>query len=111
MTKEQERGLTKEQKEAIEKRAKENKEAMSKNKALNDAFNGGMQALEAKQYDAAIESFKKASEVDPKQEAVWAQLARSYNDKADTEKKPDQMQQRTDDLQQRGRPLTAKRWS
>ena len=98
LTQEQERGLSKEQKAALEKRAKENKEAMSKNKALNDGFNAGMQALEAKQYDTAIDAFKKSSEVDPKQEAVWAQLARSYNDKADTEKKPDQMQQRTDDL-------------
>lgn len=99
LTKEQERGLSKEQREAIEKRAKENAATMAKNKALNDAFNGGMTAMEAKQYDAAIDSFKKASEADPKQEAVWAQLARAYNDKADTEKKPDMLQQRQADLQ------------
>lgn len=99
LTKEQERSMSKEQKEALEKRAKENAAVMAKNKALNDSFNGGMQALEAKQYDAAIDSFKKAGEVDPKQEAIWAQLARAYIDKADTEKKPDQMQQRQTDLQ------------
>ncbi len=98
LTKEQERSLSKEQKDALEKRAKENAAAMAKNKALNDAFNGGMTAMETKQYDAAVESFKKASVEDPKQEAVWAQLARAYNEKADSEKKPDQMQQRTEDL-------------
>ncbi len=98
LTKEQERSLSKEQKDALEKRAKENAAAMAKNKALNDAFNGGMTAMEAKQYDAAVDSFKKASVEDPKQEAVWAQLARAYNEKADTEKKPDLMQQRTEDL-------------
>jgi tetratricopeptide (TPR) repeat protein len=99
LTKEQERSMTKEQKEALEKQLKANKEAMAKNKALNDAFNGGMTALEAHQYDQAIDSFKKAGEVDPKQEAVWANLARAYNEKADGEKKPDEAQQRQTDLQ------------
>ena len=99
LTKEQERGMSKEQLEALKKRQKENEAAMKHNKELNDAFNGGMTAMEAKQYDAAIASFQKASEVDPKQEAVWAQLARAYNEKADSEKKPDEQQQRNDDLQ------------
>ena len=99
LTKEQERGMTKEQREAIEKRGKENAAAMAKNKDLNEAFNGGMTAMEAKQFDAAVDSFKKASVVDPTQEAVWAQLARAYNERADSEKKPDQMQQRQTDLQ------------
>ena len=99
LTKEQERSLSKEQKDALEKRSKENAAAMAKNKALNDAYNAGMTALEAKQFDTAIDSFKKASEVDPNQEAVWAQLAKAYSDKADTEKKPDMAAQHTDDLQ------------
>ena len=86
LTKEQERGLTKEQKAEIDKRTKENAAAMAKNKELNDAFNGGMQALEAKNYDAAVDSFTKASVSDPKQEAVWANLARAYNERADAKK-------------------------
>ena len=45
--------------------------------------------------------FKKAGEVDPNQEAVWAQLAKAYNEKADTEKKPDMAAQRA------GRPAAA----
>jgi Tfp pilus assembly protein PilF len=52
--------------------------AMAKNKALNDAFNAGMQALSAQQYDAAITSLVKASELDPKQAVVWANLAEAY---------------------------------
>ena len=99
LTKEQERSMSKADKEALEKRAKENAAAMAKNKALNDAFNGGMQALEAKQYDTAIDSFKKAGEADPNQEAVWAEMAKSYIERADTEKKPDMATQRADDLQ------------
>jgi tetratricopeptide (TPR) repeat protein len=100
LSKEQERGLSKEQKAAIEKRAKENAAAMAKNKELNDAFNGGMQALEAKNYDQAVDSFKKASEADPKQEAVWANLARAYGERADTKKQPDKVADRQADLDQ-----------
>jgi len=51
---------------------------MAKNKALNDAFNSGMEALKTKQFDAAIEQFNKAAEIDPKQHVIWAQLAESY---------------------------------
>ena len=59
LTKEQENGLSKEQKEALEKRAKENAAAIAKNKALNDAFNAGKEAIASKNYDAAIEAFEK----------------------------------------------------
>ena len=99
LTKEQERGLSKEQKAEIEKRTKENAAAMAKNKELNDSFNGGMQALEAKNYDAAIDSFSKASVFDPKQEAVWANLARAFNERADSKKKPDEAAARQADLE------------
>ena len=51
---------------------------MAKNKALNDAFNQGMAALAAKQYDVAITSFTKAGELDANQNVVWAQLAESH---------------------------------
>lgn len=78
LTKEQERGLSKDQKEALEKRAKENAAIIAKNKALNDAFNGGKEALAAKNYDAAIQSFQKGVEIDPKQDVIWANLADAY---------------------------------
>ena len=64
VSKEQERGMSKEQKDALEKRAKENAAAMAKNKALNDAFNAGKEALTAKNYDAAVDAFKKGAELD-----------------------------------------------
>lgn len=75
LTQEQSREMSKEQKEAIEKAMKERSAAMAKNKALNDAFNGGMEAMKTKQWDVAIQSFTKASEMDAKQHVIWAQLA------------------------------------
>lgn len=78
MSKDQERGLSKEQRDALEKRAKENAAAIAKNKALNDAFNAGKEALAAKNYDAAIDSFKKGVELDPNQHVIWANLADTY---------------------------------
>jgi len=78
LTKEQERSMTKEQKDAMEKAIKDREGSMKKNKELNDAFNAGLTALQAKQYDVAIASLTKASELDPKQVAVWAQLADAH---------------------------------
>ena len=78
LSKEQERGMSAEQKAALEKAAKERQQALSKNKALNDAFNEGMNAMNAKQWDTAIAAFGKANEVDPKQSVIWAQLAEAY---------------------------------
>ncbi len=84
LTKEQERGMSAEQKAALEKQTKERAAQLSKNKALNDAFNAGMQAINAKQYDVAVQQFTKASEMDANQNVVWAQLADSYIDLANT---------------------------
>ncbi|MBZ5582286.1 MAG: tetratricopeptide repeat protein [Acidobacteriia bacterium] len=72
------RKLSPEQKAAIEKAAKEREGALKKNAELNNAFNAGVTALEAKQFDQAIASFQKASELDPKQIAVWNGLADAY---------------------------------
>jgi tetratricopeptide (TPR) repeat protein len=69
------RGMSAQQKAELEKQLKEREEAMKKNKELNDAFNAGMTAAQAKQWDQAIASFNKASELDSKQHVVWAQLA------------------------------------
>jgi tetratricopeptide (TPR) repeat protein len=75
LTAEQQRELSPEQRAAMDRQLKERQAAMAKNKALNDAFNAGMDALKARQFDAAVESFQKAAEMDPKQHVVWAQLA------------------------------------
>jgi tetratricopeptide (TPR) repeat protein len=84
LSKEQERSLTPEQKAALEKQAKERSEAMKKNKELNDAFNAGMAAMDAKQYDAAVTNLAHASELDPTQAAVWNNLGSAYLAQADT---------------------------
>jgi tetratricopeptide (TPR) repeat protein len=78
LTKEQERSMTKEDKEKYEKIAKEREAQMKKNKELNDAYTTGTAAMESKDYDAAVTSLTKASELDPKQLAVWQHLAEAY---------------------------------
>lgn len=82
LSKEQERGMSKEQKEAFEKAAKAREAQLAKNKELNEAYTTGKNALEAKQWDAAITSLEKASTLDAKQGAVWAALADAYVGKA-----------------------------
>jgi tetratricopeptide (TPR) repeat protein len=77
-TPEQERGLSKEQKDALEKQSKDNAAIMAKNKALNDIFNAGKEALLAKNYDGAVDSLQKGVEMDPNQNVIWANLADAY---------------------------------
>lgn len=73
-----ERGMSAEQKANYEKKKKENEEQLKKNKELNDAFNAGLAAEDAKNWDVAIQSFEKASTLDPSQNVVWGRLADSY---------------------------------
>ena len=89
ITKEQERSMTKEQKEAYDKAIKDREASMKKNKELNDAFTTGLAAVQAKDYDTAITNLSKASELDPKQVAVWAQLADAYVGSASKKTGPD----------------------
>ena len=84
LTKEQEREMSAEQKASLEKQMKERQAVMAKNKALQDAFNTGMTAYNAKDYPAAIESLNKAGELAPKEFAVWANLASAYDGLAKT---------------------------
>lgn len=76
------RALTAAQKAELEKAQKEQSAAMAKNKALNEAFNAGKTAAAAGQWDAAIEAFNKAGEVDPNQHVVWGNLADSFVSRA-----------------------------
>jgi tetratricopeptide (TPR) repeat protein len=55
-------------------------------KELMDSFAAGKAALDAKKYDDAITNLTKASEVDPKQTAVWSALADAYMGKAREQK-------------------------
>ena len=78
LTKEQEHSLSADQKAAIEQQMKEIQKLATKNKALNEAFNAGRTAMQAKQYDEAVTQFSKASELDANQGAVWSNLAEAY---------------------------------
>lgn len=72
LTSDLKREMTPEQIAAFEKSKSERAEKLSKDKAVNDAYNAGMQAMDAKQYDVAVESFKKATEANtnPKNTSV-----------------------------------------
>ncbi len=78
LSKEQSQKMTAEQKAAFEKANKAREADIAKNKALNDVYNAGKDALAAKQYDVAVDNFNKANEMDPKQNVIWAQLAEAY---------------------------------
>lgn len=108
LTKEQERGMSKEQKEAYEKRAKENADAIKKNKELNDAFNVGKEAMAAKNYDAAVQAFDKATQVDPSQHVIWGQLAESYIELGNTKTGADQQAAYDKGLEAYGKAIALK---
>jgi tetratricopeptide (TPR) repeat protein len=74
LTDDQTRGLSAKEKADLEAKAKAQSETMKKNKALNDAFNAGVEGMKNKDYKTAVDQFTKAGEVDPTQQAVWAQL-------------------------------------
>ena len=84
LTSDQTRGLSSEQRQDLEKAMKERQGQLAKNKALSDSFNTGMEAMKANQFQTAVDSFVKAAELDPKQNAVWGQLAEAYSSLAGT---------------------------
>ena len=75
---EADRDMSPAEKAAYEKKLKDSAAAMAKNKALNDAFNAGKDAATAKNWTAAVDGFQKASELDPAQHVVWANLGDAY---------------------------------
>lgn len=83
------RGMTSEQKAQMEKDFKDKSEKMKKRNDLNDSFNAGMAAKDAKQWDVAVASFTKSSELDPSQPAVWANLGESWAKVAETKTGPE----------------------
>src|SRR5690242_8164642 len=89
LTKEEARDMTPEQRAAMEKEMEARKKELSKNKELMDAYNNGMTALQSKQYDQAVASLTKASEIDPKQVAVWSYLAEANVGLAKTKTGPE----------------------
>jgi tetratricopeptide (TPR) repeat protein len=72
------RGMTPEQKELFLKQVSSQTAAVRQNKSLQDAFSSGMVAMQKKDYAGAIADFEKATELGPKQAAVWAGLAEAH---------------------------------
>jgi len=89
MSKELERSLTPEQKAQMEKEIKDKSEKMKKRNELNDSFNQGIAAKEAKKWDEAVAAFTKSAEIDPTQQAVWAQLGEANVRLAETKTGPE----------------------
>lgn len=88
VSQDQEKGMSKEQKEQFEAAAKKASESMKKNKALNDAYNGGVEnqkkgeadqdkAQKATDLKAAVDSYNQAGQLDPNQIAVWDRLGQT----------------------------------
>jgi tetratricopeptide (TPR) repeat protein len=76
------RQLTPEQKKQLQDQIDKTVNQRKKNNALNQSYNDGIAALEAKNYDVAIENLNKAGELDPNQIAVWSHLAQAYQEQA-----------------------------
>ncbi|HEX7360903.1 MAG TPA: tetratricopeptide repeat protein [Bryobacteraceae bacterium] len=88
-TAEQEKGMTAEQKKQYEEKLKQHEAEIKKNKALNDSYNAGMNAMKmaeatadktqkATEYQQAVTNLNKAGQIDPKQVAVWSHLGDAY---------------------------------
>lgn len=108
ITPDMEKGLTPEQKDAIEKKLKDDAEAIKKRKDLNDAYKAGLDAMEQKQYDVAITSLEKASTIDPKQVAVWVNLADCYLADASKKTGADQEAERQKGMDAYGKAIELK---
>jgi len=89
LTEQQSKAMTKEQKEALEAQLKKNAEITSRNKALNDAYNGAQDSLKmaaaetdpAKKiadYNSAIDNLNKAAAMDANQVAIWNTMGDAY---------------------------------
>lgn len=88
--KDAERGMSTGEKADYEKKLKDKTAAIAKNKALNDAFSAGVQAQDAKQWDAAIQSFEKAATIDATQHVIFGRLGDCYVALAQTKTGADQ---------------------
>ena len=92
LTDEQKREMSPEQRAAMERQMKERQAQLGKQKALNDAFNAGTEAMKGKNFQGAVDAFVKATELDPKQHVVWASLAEAYLNLAGTKTGAEQEQ-------------------
>ena len=83
-SKDQLSAMSEKQRKEYEKDLQKRQQQLTKNKELNTAFNGGMEAMRLKDYATAAEQLKTASEIDAEQDVVWANLADAYSNLAGT---------------------------
>ncbi len=86
------RGMSAEERKKYEEAIKKRREQLGKNKELNEAFNAGMAAFEAKDFQTAVTKFTEASTIDPAQHVIWARLAESQSNLALTKTGEDRNQ-------------------
>jgi tetratricopeptide (TPR) repeat protein len=91
-TPEQERGMTTAQKAELEKKKKDAEASIAKQKELNDTFSAGRDAENAKNWDVAIEQYKKAAVLDPMQHVVMSHMADCYIGRGDSKTAADERQ-------------------
>jgi Tfp pilus assembly protein PilF len=73
-----ERGLTSDEKEALEKKLRDDADKIKKRAELNADYNAGLTAMDQKQWPQAVESLDKATQLEPKEPAIWSNLADAY---------------------------------
>ncbi len=71
--------MTAEERKRYEQAIRKRQQAISKNKELNETFNDGMVALKMKNYPAAVQGLVKASELEPGQHVIWANLGEAQS--------------------------------
>jgi tetratricopeptide (TPR) repeat protein len=92
ITKDLERQLTPDQKKALEDQIKKREGDIKKNAALNESYSAGKTALDAGQYDVAVEDFNKAAAIADTENnklAVYSNLADALSKLAKTKTGPE----------------------
>lgn len=92
ISKDLERQLSPEQKKQLEDQMKKREADIKKNAALNEAYNAGKAAMDAGQFQQAVDSFTKAADIadtDNNKLAVYSNLADAYTKLAKTKTGPD----------------------
>jgi tetratricopeptide (TPR) repeat protein len=72
-------GMSDAEREAYEEALKKRQEALEKNAALNTAFNAGMTALKAGDFEAAVTALKEASALSDTQDVIWGNLGEAQS--------------------------------
>ncbi len=92
ISKDLERQLSPEQKKQLEEQMKKREADIKKNAALNEAYNQGKTALDAGQFQQAVDAFTKAADIadtDNNRLAVYSNLADAYAKLAKTKTGPE----------------------